>query len=89
MVIKGVRHLAEVVKLQDLKLRHHTFRYSVQREGSSHIIYWGHEASEDAAIQMAKKYLDLMDQTAEATSTKVRPRSETFGVSAGESSAKA
>jgi hypothetical protein len=89
MVIKGVKHLAEVTKLQDLKLRHQMFRYSVQREGTGHIIYWGHEASEEAAIQMAKKYLDLMDQSAEAASIKSRPRSEPLGLNPTESAAKA
>jgi hypothetical protein len=78
MVIEGTKHLAEVVKLQDLRVRHNMFRYSVQRQGSSHIIYWGHEASEDAAIQMAKKFLDLLDLSSETTSTKVGPKPQSL-----------
>ncbi len=79
MVIKGTAHLAEVVKLQDLKLHDQTFRYSVQREGSGHIIYWGHEASEDAAVQMAKKYLELMDRSLEARTAKPSAPPESVG----------
>jgi hypothetical protein len=62
MVIKGEKHLAEVAKMQDPLSRKQRYRYTLQREGSSHVIYWGHEPSEEAALQMANMYLTVLDE---------------------------
>lgn len=62
MVIKGQKHLAEVISMKDAFSRQQRYRYTLQREGSSHVIYWGHEPTEDAALQMAKMYLTVLDE---------------------------
>jgi hypothetical protein len=64
MVIKGQKHLAEVARMKDPLSRQPRFRYTLQREGSSHVIYWGHEPTEEAALQMANMYLTVLDETA-------------------------
>lgn len=61
MVIKGIKHLAEISRMTDDTNREERFRYTLQREGSAHVIYWGHEHSETAATQMAEMYLRLLD----------------------------
>ena len=61
MVIKGIKHLAEISRMLDLNTRQERFRYTLQREGSANIIYWGHEHTEEAAMQMANMYLNLLD----------------------------
>ena len=61
MVIKGIKHLAEISRMLDLSTRQERFRYTIQREGSPSIIYWGHEHTEEAAMQMANMYLNLLD----------------------------
>jgi hypothetical protein len=33
------------------------FHYIITRQGSSEIIYWGQEASEDEALQCAESYI--------------------------------
>ena len=63
MVIKGEKHLAEVTKIKDRLSRQQRYRYTLQREESSHVIYWGHEPTEEAALQMAKMYLTVLDET--------------------------
>ena len=76
MVIKGVKHLAEISRMFDLTTRHERFRYTLQREGSTHIIYWGHEHTEEAAMQMANMYLNLLDDSEAAFSDKPGPRAQ-------------
>jgi hypothetical protein len=61
MVIKGVKHLAEINGMLDPITREERFRYTLQREGSPNVLYWGHEHTEEAAIQMANMYLNLLD----------------------------
>jgi hypothetical protein len=61
MLIKGIKHLAEITRMHDPATREERFRYTLQREGTTHILYWGHEHTEEAAIQMANMYLNLLD----------------------------
>jgi hypothetical protein len=61
MVIRGVKHLAEINGMLDPITREERFRYTLQREESHSVIYWGHEHTEEAAIQMANMYLNLLD----------------------------
>ena len=60
MEIKGIKHVAEISP--DLAINQERFRFSLRRTDSNHIIYWGHEHSERAAIQMAQMYLSLLDE---------------------------
>jgi len=41
MVIKGIKHLAEINGMLDPITQEERFRYTLQREGSQNIIYWG------------------------------------------------
>jgi hypothetical protein len=75
MVIKGVKHLAEINGMLDPITREERFRYTLQQEGSQSVIYWGHEHTEEAAIQMANMYLSLMDDCV-TTLDKRGPRAE-------------
>jgi hypothetical protein len=61
MVIKGLKHLAEIDRMFDPTTRRERFRYSLRRESSPDILYWGHEHTEEAAIEMANMYLNLLD----------------------------
>ena len=61
MVIKGIKHLAEINGMLDPITGEERFRYTLQQEGGVHIIYWGHEHTEEAAMQMANMYLNLLD----------------------------
>jgi len=61
MVIKGLKHLAEINRMFDPTTHRERFRYSLRRESSPDILYWGHEHAEEAAIQMANMYLNLLD----------------------------
>lgn len=61
MVIKGIKHLAEINGMLDPITREERFRYTLQRDGGHEVIYWGHEHTEEAAIQMANMYLNLLD----------------------------
>jgi hypothetical protein len=61
MQIKGIEHLAEISRSTELSIYGERFRYSLRRLDSTDVMYWGHEHSEDAAIQMAKMYLKLLD----------------------------
>jgi hypothetical protein len=45
----------------DPTTRRERFRYSLRRESSPDILYWGHEHTEEAAIEMANMYLNLLD----------------------------
>jgi hypothetical protein len=76
MVIKGVKHLAEISRMLDLTTRDERFRYTIQREGSTHIIYWGHEHTEEAAMQMANMYLNLLDDCELTLRDKLGPRAQ-------------
>ena len=76
MVIKGVKHLAEISRMLDLTTRDERFRYTIQREGSTHIIYWGHEHTEEAALEMANMYLNLLDDCVTALRHKPGPRAQ-------------
>ena len=62
MVIKGIKHVAEISRTTELAMYEERFRYSLRRADSAHVIYWGHEHSEGVAIQMAKMYLSLLDE---------------------------
>lgn len=61
MVIKGSKHIAEINGMLDPITREERFRYTLQREDSHSVIYWGHEHTEEAAIEMANMYLNLLD----------------------------
>jgi hypothetical protein len=61
MVLKGLKHLAEINRMFDPTTQRERFRYSLKREGCSDILYWGHEHTEEAAIEMANMYLNLLD----------------------------
>jgi hypothetical protein len=75
MVIKGIKHLAEINRMVNPITREERFRYVLQQEGSSNVIYWGHEHTEEAAIQMANMYLNLVDDCV-ASMGKRGPRAE-------------
>ncbi|MBV9071997.1 MAG: hypothetical protein JOZ10_00075 [Acidobacteria bacterium] len=64
MVIKGIKHLAEINGMLDPITGEERFRYTLQREGSPQVLYWGHEHTEETAIQMANMYLNLLDDCA-------------------------
>jgi hypothetical protein len=74
MVIKGIKHLAEISRMLDPSSRRERFRYSLHREDSADILYWGHEHTEEAAIQMANMYLNLLDHC--VTELKKKPGSD-------------
>lgn len=61
MVIKGLKHLAEINRIFDSATRRERFRYSLRRESSPDVLYWGHEHTEEAAVEMANMYLNLLD----------------------------
>jgi hypothetical protein len=82
MVIKGIKHLAEISRMLDLSTRQERFRYTLQREGSPSIIYWGHEHTEEAAMQMANMYLNLLDDCV-ALRDKSGPRAQRVQFIAG------
>ena len=82
MVIKGIKHLAEISSMLDLTTRQERFRYTLQREGSASIIYWGHEHTEEAAMQMANMYLNLLDDCV-ALRDKPGPRAQRVQFIAG------
>lgn len=75
MVIKGIKHLAEINGMLDPITREERFRYTLQRDGCHDIIYWGHEHTEEAAIQMANMYLNLLDDCT-TMSDKPGPRAQ-------------
>ncbi len=75
MVIKGIKHLAEINGMLDPITREERFRYTLQRDGGQSVIYWGHEHTEEAAIQMANMYLNLLDDCVTAMD-KPGPRAE-------------
>ena len=76
MVIKGLKHYAEIGRMVDPNSRHERFRYTLQREDSSTVIYWGHEHTEEAAVQMANMYLNLMDHAVITLRDKPGPRAQ-------------
>jgi hypothetical protein len=76
MVIKGIKHLAEINGMLDPITQEERFRYTLQREGSQNIIYWGHEHTEEAAIQMANMYLNLLDDCVTTLRDKTGPRAQ-------------
>ena len=59
MVIKGLKHVAEISRMFDSTTHRERFRYSLRRETSPDILYWGHEHTEEAALEMANMYLNL------------------------------
>ena len=61
MVIKGLKHFAEINRMFDPATQRERFRYSLRRESSPDILYWGHEHTEEAAMEMANMYLNLME----------------------------
>lgn len=73
MEIKGIKHIAEISRTTELPTYEERFRYTLRRADSANVIYWGHEHSEDAAIQMARMYLNLLDDC--VTSFKDEPGS--------------
>lgn len=76
MVIKGMQHLAEISRMTDSTSGEERFRYALQREGSDHVIYWGHEHTEEAAVQMANMYLNLLDDCIAVFKYKPGPRAQ-------------
>ena len=88
MVIKGIKHLAEISSMLDLTTRQERFRYTLQREGSASIIYWGHEHTEEAAMQMANMYLNLLDDCV-ALRDKPGPRAQRVQFIAGSAAMRA
>jgi hypothetical protein len=76
MVIKGLQHLAEISRMADPTTSEVRFRYTLQREGSDHVIYWGHEHTEEAAVQMANMYLNLLDDCVAVFKHKPGPRAQ-------------
>ena len=76
MVIKGIKHLAEINRMLDPTTGRERFRYALQREGSPNILYWGHEHTEEAAMQMANMYLNLVDDCVDALRNKPGPRAQ-------------
>ena len=76
MVIKGIKHLAEINGMLDPITGEERFRYTLQQEGGVHIIYWGHEHTEEAAMQMANMYLNLLDDCVSSLRDKPGPRAQ-------------
>lgn len=76
MVIKGIKHLAEINGMLDPITREERFRYTLQRDGSPNIIYWGHEHTEEAAVEMANMYLNLLDDSLTTLRYKRGPAAE-------------
>jgi hypothetical protein len=76
MVIKGVKHMAEVGRMVDPLTREERFRYTLRREGAANVLYWGHEHTEEAAVQMANMYLNLLDDCLLEFRGKPGPRAE-------------
>lgn len=76
MVIKGIKHLAEVTRMSDPATGEERFRYALQRDDSPNVMYWGHERNEEAAMQMANMYLNLLDDCVEALKNKSGPRAQ-------------
>jgi len=76
MVIKGLKHLAEIGRIFDPSTRRERFRYSLHREGSPDVLYWGHEHTEEAAIQMANMYLNLLDHCVTELKKQPGPRAQ-------------
>ena len=76
MIIKGLKHLAEISRMFDLSTRRERFRYCLYREGSADVLYWGHEHTEEAAIQMANMYLNLLDHCVTELKKKPGPRAQ-------------
>lgn len=84
MVIKGVKHLAEIDRMIDPKTGEDRFRYLLKRQGSARLLYWGHERTEEAALQMANMYLNLLDDYALELKTKRGPKAQSVQfISAG------
>ena len=76
MVIKGMQHFAEISRMTHSTMSEERFRYTLQREGSDHVIYWGHEHTEEAAVQMANMYLNLLDDCVVVFKHKPGPRAQ-------------
>ena len=76
MVIKGLKHLAEISRMFDQNTRRERFRYALRHESSPDILYWGHEHTEEAAIEMANMYLNLLDECVAEMRRKRIPRGE-------------
>ena len=76
MVIKGLKHLAEINRMLDPTTHRERFRYSLRRESSPDILYWGHEHNEEAAVQMANMYLNLLDECVQEFRRKPGPQAE-------------
>ena len=76
MVIKGVKHLAEIDRMTDPTTGEDRFRYLLKREGSPKLIYWGHEHNEESALQMANMYLNLLDDCIVELKSKRGPKAE-------------
>lgn len=76
MVIKGLKHLAEISRMFDQNTRRERFRYTLRHESSPDILYWGHEHTEEAAIEMANMYLNLLDECVAEMRKKRIPRGE-------------
>jgi len=76
MVIKGVKHLAEISRMFDPTTHRERFRYALRHESSPDILYWGHEHTEEAALEMANMYLNLLDDCVAEMRRKRLPRGE-------------
>jgi len=76
MVIKGLKHVAEISRMFDSTTHRERFRYSLRRETSPDILYWGHEHPEEAALEMANMYLNLLDDCVTALRHKPGPRAQ-------------
>ena len=76
MVIKGVKHLAEIDRMTDPRSGEDRFRYQLKRENSQKLLYWGHEHTEEAALEMANMYLNLLDDCVVELKAKREPRAE-------------
>ena len=76
MVIKGLKHLAEISRMFDQNTRRERFRYALRHESSPDILYWGHEHTEEAAIEMANMYLNLLDDCVAEMRRKRIPRGD-------------
>lgn len=64
MIVQGVQHIAEITRVADPVTGRERFHYALLRQASSHIIYRGEEPNEPAAIQMARMYLRILDDSA-------------------------
>ncbi|HWY71600.1 MAG TPA: hypothetical protein VNX88_23235 [Terriglobales bacterium] len=76
MVIKGVKHLAEISRMFDPTTHRERFRYALRHESSPDVLYWGHEHTEEAALEMANMYLTLLDDCVAEMRSKRVPRGE-------------